>query len=1634
MPQISIRGAKTNNLKNISLSIPHQKLITVTGISGSGKSSLVFELIAKEGQRRYFETLPSFARQFMGKLNRPAVEEIEGLSPVIAIGQRTTGMHARSTVGTLSDIYDLLRLLFARTGTTDKDMALSRALFSFNSALGKCPHCNGIGKQEQIDLNRLIVFPNKTIREGALAPTLPNGYIMYSQVTIDVLNQVCTAEGFSVDIPWNELTETQRKVILYGSDKIKVPFGKHSLESRLKWTGIKAKPREEGHYKGMIPIMSDILRRDRNANILKYVHAVTCPICEGTRLNADALSVQIHGKSIAEVATFEVNELKAWIQANTWGIVAQEIVDKMAAQLDLLADLGLGHLTLNRPAKSLRASEIQRIRVENQILMPLSDVLYVFDEPSIGLHPEENERLIWHLKQLVKKGNTVIVVEHDLDTIRQTDHIIEMGPKAGVNGGEVIFNGTFSDFMQREDLEGISPTYRALNNSRVISPLKSEMTKSNNPPKPKPEESSPNRGLGGEHGGIDLSSVSPFGEKPYREGLGNNRSKCTTPSLHLLGCHERNLKRINVEFQLGKLNVVSGKSGTGKASLVKGTLLKAVRQKLGVEVDEPVKLDSHKNLDAINKLIFIDHSPIGKTPRSNPATYLGLSDHIRDIYASLPAAKEQKFTKSRFSFNNKGGRCESCQGAGKTQIGMHFLGNVDLRCGTCNGKRFNDATLQIKYKDLSIADVYELSINEAIDFFADQKKVLAGLQILQEIGLGYLTLGQSSTTLSGGEAQRIKIANQLQKKDTGDTLYIIIEPSIGLHYDDIQTLLQLFDRIQQKGNTIVCIEQDETVISWSDWHIELGPESGKDGGTIAYQGVPKLETERLQQVVKKEVSDAPIFNEIILNGVTTHGLKNIDVRIPKNQLTVVTGLSGSGKSSLVYDTLFAESNARFTESLSTYNRSFLQQNSEAKIVSFSGLGPAIGINRKGGTPSKRSTVGTLSGVYDAFRLLYSRIAQQQDEIYTAQHFSFNHHLGACPTCAGLGQQDKCAPDKVIVAPEKSILNGATSANKALAYYADVNGQFITTLQEVAKQKNWSINRPWQELEEEIKNTILYGTGDTIWNVTWEFSNKSRSGTQSLTPKWLGFCNYIDEEYQRKRHNKNIKNLEDLLQEVVCPTCNGSRLQAELLDPKFLGHNIHELSKLSIRACLELLEKTDNQSDATILAISQAVLPSVKKSLKTIAELGLGYLSLARSVSSLSGGERQRVTLAGQLSSHLFGVTYVLDEPTIGLDAAQVAVLSKALKNIVANGNTVVVVEHDADFIRSADYLIEMGPGAGQFGGQIIYQGKVADIIEESVTYKMLQNQQIKPIEKQNEKGEIFGVKGAFANNLKDINVVFYGGQITAVTGVSGSGKSSLIKEVLYRSWERKRAVNCVLVHGLEQFFEVLLIDQEILTQNRLSTPVSYTGIIEGIKMLFAKTDYAKANGLKKADFSYQSKNGKCPNCAGHGKQKTSMDFMSDIWLTCDVCQGLRYNETVLSCRFKGRSIGEVLQMTVTEAIAFFEGETIVGKLTILQDVGIGHVLLGQAGNTLSGGESQRLKLAKSMMQKRKGATLYLFDEPSMGLHYFDILRLIEVFRSLIGRGDSVIFIEHNKTLIGAADSVVRLGPGSGENGGKLSDT
>ena len=1592
-PTLQVRFAREHNLQDVSVEIPHHRLVVVTGVSGSGKSSLAFDVVAREGQRRYLETFPAFSRQFMGKLARPEVEEVRGLSPVITVGQKTVGANARSTVGTMSDLYDLLRLLYARIGKTEDEQKLTRSLFSFNTPQGACSSCHGLGVEEKISIDKLVADGAKTLREGALAPTLPTGYIMYSQVTVDVLNQVCEAHGFDVDTPWLDLTEEQRKVVLYGSDKLKVPFGKHSLESRLKWTGIVAKPREEGYYKGMMPIMTDILRRDRNKNILRYAESVQCEACQGKRLNERALNVKLGGEGIDALAAMEITDLQRWLEAQSWSVseegVARQVVQRMSKRIDWLKRLGVGYLSLDRPAATLSGGESQRIRLVNQVAAALSNVLYVFDEPSIGLHPADNEAMIAVLRQLVAQGNSVMVVEHDEATIRQADWIVDIGPRAGVEGGKLLYNGTMSDFL-KADLKGKSPTWDALQN-------------------------------------------------PERHQLNDKKEKTDAAVIRLHGVHHHNLKHVDVQFRTAAFNVVSGVSGAGKSSLVHGVLQPTVETGSG----DGIALERAEGLGCFDQVISISQKPIGRTPRSNPATYTGLADQLRDVFARLPEAKALGLKKSHFSFNTKGGRCETCHGAGRTQVGMHFLGNVDVLCGTCEGKRFNDSVLQVKYGGKSIAEVLELTVRASLDFFAGEAGLQKHLQTLSDVGLGYLTLGQPSTTLSGGEAQRIKLASELHKTSKGPTLYLLDEPTIGLHLSDITVLLKALRRLITQGNTVICIEHDADVIRQADWVVDLGPDRGSKGGEVVVMGTPadvaKAQRSKTGQVMQAIDASGAVSTDVFipdvirLEGVTTHRLKQVNVEIPKGVLTVITGVSGSGKSSLAFDTLFAEAQSRFTESMSTYARSLLQQSNQAEIENSEGLGPVIAIGRKYLTKSRRSTVGTLTGLNDHYRLLYSRLAQLEGQPLSTSHFSFNHQLGACPTCDGLGAVRTCDPEALITHPEQSILDGAMAGSKPGRYYGDPHGQFVATLKEIGRHLDLNFDQPWQTLPSKEKQVALYGTGERIWDFTWEFKNKTRTGTQDLKTTWPGLCQLVDDEYLRKQHNKNIEALEALLHDQPCATCHGSRLKSEVESIEWGGVTLPALSEMTTGEALHHLQQT-TLKNAAAQAVVNAIAPAVKTVLQTMQELGLDYLTAARSALTLSGGEAQRVRLTSQFAANLYGVTYVLDEPTIGLHEDDTTALLASLKRLIAGGNTVVVVEHDETVIRAADYLIEMGPGAGHRGGNVIASGSLAELTASpaSVTGPYLHDGFVVAPSSHQIKPAVFGVKGAHQNNLKNIDVDFAAHGLVAITGKSGSGKSTLMHQVLWTSVQAGRAVGCESIYGLDQFDRLLAVDQSPMSRNALSTPATYLGLMDSLRKYFAGTAEAKSAGLKKSAFSYHHKDGKCPECNGHGSQKTAMDFMGDVQTVCESCHGLRYNPSVLQCYYHDKNIGEVLQLTVDEAVAFFgEAAETQKYLSELQSVGLGHLPLGQAGNTLSGGESQRLKLAHELVHHRKGGNLYLFDEPSTGLHFKDIETLIVLYRAMVAEGHTVLYIEHHPALIAAADQVVTLGPVGGPEGGKL---
>ena len=937
MEEIRIRGARTHNLKNISLDLPRNKLIVITGLSGSGKSSLAFDTLYAEGQRRYVESLSAYARQFLQLMEKPDVDMIEGLSPAISIEQKATSHNPRSTVGTVTEIHDYLRLLYARVGTphcpdhpenplaaqsvsqmvdtvlampedtklmilapvianrkgehsdlfeqmqaqgfvrfriqsgtgkakiyeaddlpklkkTEKhtiDVVIDRVkvksdikqrlaesfetslrlaegraialdmdsgreqvfsnkfacpicgyslqeleprLFSFNNPMGACPECDGLGHIEFFDPKRIVAFPNLSLASGAV-----KGWDRRNQFYFQMLSSLAKHYKFDVDVPFENLPEKAQQVVLYGSGKEKIPFAYVNERGR---TVIK-----EHTFEGVV---NNLERRYHETDSLavkeelsKFINEQQCPECEGTRLRVEARFVKVgtgsQQRAIYQVAAmplrgtlefFETLKLKGAKKE-----IAERIIREIISRLKFLNNVGLEYLSLDRSADTLSGGEAQRIRLASQIGSGLTGVMYVLDEPSIGLHQRDNDRLIATLKHLRDIGNTVLVVEHDEDAIRCADHVVDMGLGAGVHGGEVIAHGTLADILKHRE----SLTAQYLNGSLSIA--------------------------------VPEQRIKPDQNK----------------QLIISGARGNNLKAVNFELPVGLLTCVTGVSGSGKSSLVNDTLYRVLARHLYGSQAEPSEYDKVTGLEHFDKVISVDQAPIGRTPRSNPATYTGLFTPIRDLFSTVPQAKERGYAAGRFSFNVKGGRCESCQGDGVLKVEMHFLPDVYVPCDVCHGKRYNRETLEVQYKGKNITDVLDMTVEDAYVFFKPVPLIARKLQTLLDVGLGYIRLGQSATTLSGGEAQRVKLSLELSKRDTGRTLYILDEPTTGLHFHDIALLLKVIHRLRDQGNTVVIIEHNLDVIKTADWLVDLGPEGGAGGGQIIASGTP-------EQVAKNSAS------------------------------------------------------------------------------------------------------------------------------------------------------------------------------------------------------------------------------------------------------------------------------------------------------------------------------------------------------------------------------------------------------------------------------------------------------------------------------------------------------------------------------------------------------------------------------------------------------------------------------------------------------------------------------------------------------------------------------------------------------------------------------------------------------------
>jgi excinuclease ABC subunit A len=918
LEQIEVFGARVHNLKDIDVNIPRNKLVVITGLSGSGKSSLAFDTIYAEGQRRYIETFSAYARQFLGNLERPDVDKINGLSPVIAIEQKTTSKNPRSTVGTVTEIYDFLRLLFARgsvaysynTGermvsytdehilelilneynnsrinilaplvrsrkghyrelfegiakqgfvkvrvdgeiiditkgmrldrykTHDIEVVVDRLAispdsekrlresistamhhgngvmlvvnqdgerpkffsrhlmcpttgisysnpepntFSFNSPKGACPTCNGLGEVSKINIEKIIPDTGKSIKKGGFVPLGE-----YKRTWIfNQLEIIGDKYGFDINTPIKDIPKAGMDIILYGSDE--------AFEVENKNLGITRK--YSINFEGIISFIENQSEEAKSKSVKRwaesFMNKVDCPDCKGARLKIESRHFKVGDKNIAQLANMSLGELSEWFSSVEEQLdpnqkqIAVEILKELKVRSSFLLDVGLDYLSLNRPAKSLSGGEAQRIRLATQIGSQLVNVLYILDEPSIGLHQRDNHKLIDSLKELQQIGNSVIVVEHDRDMMENADFILDLGPYAGRRGGDIVAQGSFEDILKSGSL-----TAQYLTGQRQIA-------------------------------------------MPEKRRQGNKKE------ISLKGAKGHNLKNVSIKIPLGKLVVVTGVSGSGKSTLINETLYPALSQHFYNSVKTPLEHKSITGLQHIDKVIDIDQSPIGRTPRSNPATYTGVLSHIRDLFANLSESKIRGYKPGRFSFNVKGGRCETCEGAGIRVIEMNFLPDVYVPCETCQGKRFNRETLEVRYKGKSIADVLDMSVNNAVDFFKSIPKIYNKLKTLKDVGLGYINLGQQSTTLSGGEAQRVKLATELSKRDTGQTLYILDEPTTGLHFEDVKVLMDVIEKLVDKGNTVLIIEHNMDVIKLADHLIDIGPEGGHAGGKVIFEGTPE---------------------------------------------------------------------------------------------------------------------------------------------------------------------------------------------------------------------------------------------------------------------------------------------------------------------------------------------------------------------------------------------------------------------------------------------------------------------------------------------------------------------------------------------------------------------------------------------------------------------------------------------------------------------------------------------------------------------------------------------------------------------------------------------------------------------------
>jgi excinuclease ABC subunit A len=1834
---IQVRGAEQNNLRGIDLDLPLNQFIVVTGVSGSGKSSLAFDTLYAEGQRRYAETFSPYTRQFLERMDKPRVKEIRGIPPAIAIAQVNAVRTSRSTVGTMTEIADYFKLLFPslaqlhhpetgeiiRTWTAEqvadelisqhhgnqadflfslsfpaktpwdeiarfisaqgftrvdlagtvvrldspdkpdlkptltgkgKDSRLqlsvlvdrirlesplrsriaeavtsafefgrgvvavrlvpatpddrsskdpssptlrfarqhichrtgrvftepTPALFSFNNPVGACPTCRGFGRTIEIDYQLALPDRNVSVADGVVKPFQTEANASCQK---DLL-KACRSRKIPVDVPFIQLSKAQQDFIIFGDTQ-------NGLSNQEKW--------DQGVWYGVKGFFdwleASTYKMHVRVLLARYRVYQTCPTCHGGRFQAETRLWKINGKTLPELNALPAGQLSAFLAGvKSRDESSDQVLHQIRSRVKYLVDVGLEYIALDRTTRTLSGGEIQRVNLTTCLGTSLQGTLFVLDEPSIGLHPRDTDRLIRVLQGLRDQGNTVLVVEHDESVMRAADWILELGPGRGHEGGKLVYQGPGSG----------------------IAAAKNSLT------------------------GDYLSGRKSI-ELPARR-----RTLSSLPWLEFTGASKHNLQNIDFRIPLRAFTAITGVSGSGKSTLVHEIIHKHLSMALNRAASEPGKLTRLSGAKAVEDVLIVDQSPLTSTPRSTPLLYTGCYDAVRELFAQSPDAQMAGLNASSFSFNAGTGRCPRCGGTGYEQISMQFLSDVFVLCPHCEGHRFQKHVLGVHYRGKNISDILHMTVEQALVFFDPMAKDIEGravtlhakvhsaLDLLRKVGLGYLTLGHPLNKLSGGESQRLKlvshlleasqIENRQSKIENRSKVIILDEPTTGLHFDDIRMLLAVLQTLVDQGHTLLVIEHHLDVIKCADYVLDLGPEAGERGGKLVAAGTPEeivnspashtgqllanllgINTRRsakhTQSTGKSKIESAlggrksKTSPAIQVRGARHHNLKNISLNIPRDQMVVVTGLSGSGKSSLAFDLLFAEGQRRYLDCLNAYARQFVEQMEKPDVDSITGIPPAVAIEQRTTRGGAKSTVATVTEMYHFLRLIFAKLGVQHDpETDEAAIQQTPAEIAArLRTLLKKGDLSLLAP---LIRGRKGIYTEiAQWAGKKGYPYLRADGKWIEPSQFKAldryKEHNidvvlGNISAKQTDLEARINEALELGKGtftvldnakrETLFS-TARYCPESGRSFDDLDPRlfsynsphgWCPACHGFGtvarisldpslSEAEKEQEMEKAREWIDPADQETCPECEGTRLNPVARAVRFKGRPVTEINRMTVaefHKFFSSLKWTPREK-----SIGRDVFPEIEQRLVFLEQVGLEYLNLDRQAPSLSGGESQRIRLAAQLGSNLQGVLYVLDEPTIGLHPRDNEELIRMLRRLQQRGNSLIIVEHDEDTMRAADHIIDLGPGAGIHGGEIMAQGTWDSITRNkaSLTGQLL-GQPIKhPLRGQRRplpaKSAWIRVQGAKANNLRKINLAVPHGCLTVLSGVSGAGKSTTLRRILLpavqdglQKKKNKAERPYQSVAGSDAFSKVVEVDQSPIGKTSRSTVCTYLGIMDHLRKLFAQLPLARMRGFTAGHFSYNSGAGRCPACQGQGFVKVEMNFLPTADVPCDTCRGHRWTDAVLEVAYKHKSIFDILNLSIDEAVEFFDGHpNIRTPLNLLRETGLGYLKLGQTSPTLSGGEAQRLKLVAELSESvlidqrtrlsaraaSRKPSLYLLEEPTVGLHLADVRKLLEVLHRLVDAGHTVVVIEHHLDVMAEADYLIDLGPEGGNRGGTI---